>query len=110
MSAGRRVSLVAALMSCALLAMAAPAARAQINGDLPPARVAPVTPESPVVQASPSLDFTWLRAGLPLQLGASLTAYSWAERAFGWMSVTSSSAPSLAPRSALRSDRWRKRY
>lgn len=110
MSAGRRISVVAALMTCALLAMAAPAARAQINGDLPPARVAPVTPDAPVAQASPSLDLAWMRAGLPLQLGVSLTAYSWAGRAFGWMSVTPSSAPSLAPRSALRSDRWRKRF
>lgn len=111
MSAGRRASLVAFLMTCALLAMAAPAARAQINGDLPPARVAPATPEGSPTQAmaQPSLDLSWLRAGLPLPLGASLAAYSWAGRAFGWVGVMPSSAPSLAPRSALRSDRWRKR-
>jgi hypothetical protein len=97
-------------MTCALLAMAAPSARAQTNGDLPPARVAPVTPDAPVAQTSPSLDFAWLRAGLPLQLGVSLAAYSWAGPAFGWMGVTASSAPSMAPRSASRSDRWRKRF
>ena len=109
MSAGRRTSLVAFLMVCALLAVAAPAARAQSNGDVP-ARTALSTPDAPVAQASPSVDFSWLRAGLPLQLGVGLTAYSWAGRSFGWMSVAHSSAPSLAPRSALRSDRWRKRF
>jgi len=109
MSAGRRTSLVAFLMVCALLAVAAPAARAQSSSDFPPSRAALATPDAPVAQTSPSLDFAWLRAGMPLQFGASLTAYSWAGRAFEWMGVASS-APSLAPRSALRSDRWRKRF
>lgn len=113
MPAGRRTSLVAVLMTCALLATTAPAARAQVTGDAPPlSRLAPASPAGPLTPAapSPSLDLAWLRAGLPFQLGVSLAAYSWAGRALGWMSVMPSTAPSLASRSASRSDRWRRRF
>jgi uncharacterized membrane protein len=109
MSAGRRTSLAAFLMVCGLLTVAAPAARAQATGDVP-ARATLATPDAPVAQTSSSLDFSWLRAGLPLQLGAGLATYSWAGRTFGWASVAHSSTPSLASRSALRSDRWRRHF
>ena len=108
MSAGRRVSLVAVLMTCAALAGSAPAVRAQIGGDAPPTSRMSIS--APTAQASPSFDAAWLGAGLPLQVGIGLAASSWTGRTFGWMDFAPASAPRMTSRSVIGPDRWRKRH
>ena len=85
MPAVRRSSLIAVLMTCAVLAIAAPAARAQMGSDLPPHRLAPapievVSPTSPTALS----DLGSLRQG-SLPMSASLAVYRWLEagREFG---------------------------
>ena len=86
MSIGRQTSLFAVLMTCAVLATTASAARAQMTGDtIPPHRLAPapievVAPTSPTVLA----DLGSLRQG-SLPMSASLAVYRWLEagREFG---------------------------
>ena len=76
MSAVRRSSLIAVLMTCAVLATTASAARAQMGSDLPPHRLAP----APVEVVNPTSPTTLsglgsLSLGLSLQLRGSLAVY-----------------------------------
>jgi len=99
----------ASLLACAVLATAAPAARAQSNSDCPPTRAtfAPdVTPSGP--GSSSLLDLGSLRLGLPLSSGLSLAAYNWLSPA---MSQTDARPVHVAGarRSTARSAWWWKR-
>ena len=110
MSADCRTSLVAALITCAVLATTASAARAQMGGDAIPHRLAPaptevVTPTSPTTMS----DLGTLRLGLPLQLSASLAAYRWLAPAMGELGPRHAPAVNFAQHGTVRSAWWRKR-
>jgi hypothetical protein len=111
MSAARLVSLVPILMTCAVLAMTASAARAQMGSEPTPHAPAPAPSYSALAPASvsPASSLEALRLGLPLQLGAGLAAYRWFEVVLGQIAIRQVSVVNLAPRGAARLAWWKKR-
>jgi hypothetical protein len=112
MSAGRRTSLAAVLMTCAVIATTASAARAQMGEDVPPHCIAPaptLDAVSPASQTS-SFDLGSLRLGLPLQFSASLAAYRWLAPLRSQLENRQAPAVTFAQRGTVRSAWWRKRF
>lgn len=109
MSAGRRTTLVAVLMTCAVLATTASAARAQMGSDLTPHGLALAPTEVVAPASSPTFDIGALRLGLPLQLSASLAAYRWLAPALGQIEFRQAPAVNFAQHGTVRSAWWRKR-
>ena len=111
MSAGRIVSLVTVMISCAVLAFTASAARAQATGDVPPvSRLAPAPIEAVTPTSSPMLsDLGTLGLGLPLQLSASLVAYRWFAPVMAPVEAGRERVVNFALHGAGRSAWWRKR-
>ena len=110
MPVARRLSPVLILMTCAVLAFTASAARAQMGYEPTPHAVALAPPEIGLgsVSVSPALSLESLRLGLPPQLGASLAAYRWFEMAMGQIGSRQLPARNLAPRGTARLAWWRK--
>jgi hypothetical protein len=111
MSAGRRTALAAVLMTCAVLATTASAARAQMGEDVPPHAVTLAPPADPVPPASltSSFDLGSFRLGLPLQFGASLAAYRWLAPLRSQMAARRAPGVTSTQHFAVRSAWWRKR-
>lgn len=107
MSAGRRASLLAFLIACAVLATTASGARAQMGSDQPGSRaqgyVEPLSVTGPGQQsslASPG-------STVPFQLGMGMVAFRWLEpvtlgRFGSWTRMT-------APAHAVQQPAWLKR-
>jgi hypothetical protein len=97
------------LMTCAVLAMTAPAAHAQMGWE--PTPQAPAMTPSPSDPASVSLSTSLepLRLGMPLQMGASLATFRWFEMAMGQFGFRQMPVASPALQGAARSAWWRKR-
>jgi len=106
MSAARRFLLVTMLMTCAVLALTASAARAQMGQDPTPHALAPSTDETtpPAVLSVSYEPASW---GMQLQFGMSLATYRWVEMAMGQIGFRQP-AVGMAPRSVARLVWWRK--
>ena len=110
MPVARRFSPVLILMICAVLALTASAAHAQMGSEPTPHGAALAPPEIGLSAGvvSPASSLESLRLGLPLQLGAGLAAYRWFEMAMGQIRSRQMPAVNMAPRGAARLA-WRRK-